>query len=94
VKPSGCVVSPFTVNRSGTLIVRNRYRLLPCFKAEGAVPVVVAHRAGLEVLFGVEGAGRVVDAVLDPGRVEALWVEADDAVLEMLWAKNEGSKSR
>lgn len=30
-KPAGCTISPFTINTNGTLIVRNRYRRLPCF---------------------------------------------------------------
>ena len=31
-KPFGCVTSPFTLNHNDTLIVRNRYKLLVCFK--------------------------------------------------------------
>lgn len=31
VKPFGCVVSPFMLSTRGVLIVRNRYKLLPCY---------------------------------------------------------------
>jgi len=31
-KPFGCVASPFTLTRAGTLIVRNRYKLLKCYE--------------------------------------------------------------
>ena len=51
-KPRGCVISPFTFNEQNTLIVRNRYRMLKCFNAPGAVPVYVAHRSSLDMLFG------------------------------------------
>jgi len=55
-KPFGCVASPFTLSRRGCLIVRNRYRLLKCFKAEGAIPVYKAHSGSLFAIFGnIEG---------------------------------------
>ncbi len=51
-KPFGCVASPFTLTSSNTLIVRNRYRSLKCFKAEDSVPAYQAHRASLVAIFG------------------------------------------
>jgi len=50
-KPLGCRVSPFTINNNNTLIVRNRYRLLRCFKG-GTVPAYIAFHSSLEALFG------------------------------------------
>lgn len=51
-KPFGCIASPFTLNENDTLIVRNRYRLLPCYKTEGAPPAYEAFYASLELIFG------------------------------------------
>lgn len=61
-KPLGCKASPFTFNDSGLLVVRNRYRLLKCFKAAGAVPAYIAHRWSLDQLFGSSEASRIADA--------------------------------
>ena len=58
-KPFGCIASPFTLNRSGTLIVRHRYLQLPCYKTEESVPAYEAFGASLELLFGELEAGRI-----------------------------------
>lgn len=57
LKPFGCLVSPFVLNKNSTLIVRNRYRLFKCYRnvCSGKLLVYEAHRKSLEVLFGVEG---------------------------------------
>jgi hypothetical protein len=65
-KPFGCTASPFTLNAAGTLIVRNRYRLLKCYRAAGAVPAYQAHRASLDRIFGAAEAARIC-AHLDAG---------------------------
>ncbi len=49
-KPLGCIASPFTLNKNNTLIIRNRYRLLRCYKG-GSVPAYLAFRTSLEALF-------------------------------------------
>lgn len=56
-KPFGCVLSPFTINASGTLIIRNRYRLLKCY-GQGRAAYQVFFPS-LVLLFGPEGAARV-----------------------------------
>jgi hypothetical protein len=56
-KPLGCIVSPFTLNRNGTLVVRNRYKLLPCYRGNG--PKEPAYRVFRSSLL----------AILDPERV-------------------------
>jgi len=58
-KPFGCIASPFTVNKSGTLIVRHRYIHFPCFKT-GTLPAYVAFRASLDLLFGSDGAAELI----------------------------------
>ena len=61
VKPLSCLVSPWTLTKTGGgLMVRNRYRTLRCYRAEGSIPAYRAFRSGLEVLFGAEEAGRIV----------------------------------
>lgn len=90
-KPFGCIASPFTINKTGTLIVRNRYRLLPCFKAEGAIPVAHAHRASLEAIFGESGAAAICLQVDGPGHT--LELPVDDEIVHALWHKNEASKA-
>lgn len=53
-KPFGCIISPFTLNTNNTLIVRNRYRLLNCFKRKDVkkYPVYISHKQSLIYLFG------------------------------------------
>lgn len=65
-KPSGCIASPFTFNSNRLLIVRNRYRLLKCYKAEGAIPVYRAHFPSLVLIFGATEADRI-RGMLDDG---------------------------
>jgi len=59
-KPFGCIASPFTLNTKGTLIVRNRYRCLRCYKAEPCLPAYKTFRASLNLLFGDAEAERIV----------------------------------
>ena len=63
-KPFGCMASPFTLNARDTLIVRNRYRRLRCFRVkEGKVAVYIAHRISLDMLLGKKEAQRVIDYI-------------------------------
>lgn len=92
-EPLGCILSPFTINGSGTLIVRNRYRLLPCFKAPGAVPVWEAHSRSLRTMFGA-GYTLELEPLLRAGVRTTLHMEVADAVVEAQRAKNLHSRSR
>lgn len=89
-KPYGCIASPFTLNDNGTLIVRNRYRQLCCYKdtrEDGTqLPAYVAFRASLDLIFGEDEAARVCahleagggDLVADmPARSFAMLTEND-----------------
>lgn len=61
-KPFGCIASPFTLSPSGgTLIVRNRYRLLKCYNDGNKIPAYKAFRASLDLIFGTEEAQRICD---------------------------------
>ncbi len=61
-KPFGCVASPFTVNKSNMLIIRYRYTRLKCH-GKGGGPAYRVFRASLDLLFGMEEAGRIVGEV-------------------------------
>lgn len=65
-KPFGCIASPFTLNRNGTLIVRNRYKSLKCYDAGPRLPAYVAFRASLDLIFGPGESARIC-AHLDAG---------------------------
>ena len=63
-KPFGCIASPFTLTAKDTLIIRNRYRMLRCYRVkEGKKPAYIAHRASLDILLGEEEAQRVIDFI-------------------------------
>lgn len=60
-KPFGCVVSPFTLNKNKTLIIRHRYRMLKCFKGGRRLPAYEAFRNSLDRLFGLAESKRICD---------------------------------
>lgn len=71
-KPFGCIASPFTVNKNGTLISRKRYVSMICARkkdSDEGLPYYKAFRAGLELIFGKEEAQRLITE-LDNGAEE------------------------
>lgn len=52
VKPRSCYISPWILTPSNKLIIRNRYRLLRCFKADPKLPAYIAFASGLRMAFG------------------------------------------
>lgn len=93
-EPLGCVISPFTVNATGALIVRNRYRLLPCFKAQGSMPVAMAHRRSLVTLFGEEHTALIIRHVQALDDHVTLTLPVPTALVNMLHHKNHASKAQ
>ena len=70
LKPFGCQASPFTLNANGTLIIRNRYRLLKCYNDDRdgePPPAYQAFAQSLVALFGSGEAARLT-LWLDDGR--------------------------
>lgn len=59
-KPFGCIASPFTLNKNGTLIVRNRYKLLKCYDNGSKIPAYRAFKSSLELIFGSNEANRII----------------------------------
>lgn len=84
-KPHGCKSSPFMLNQAGTLIVRNRYKLLPCFKTSESRPAYRAFSESLETAIGRKPAAIVTDH-LDEGGGD-LWVEIDGELYDRLAAR-------
>lgn len=80
-KPFGCIASPFTLNRTGTLIIRNRYRLLRCYRdsrADGTqLPAYIAFRASLDLIFGATEAERLCAHLSAGGGDYFAWMPAE-----------------
>ena len=85
-QPWGCSVSPFTLNANNTLIVRNRYRSLKCYRADGAIPAYLAHHRALEAVLGAEQAAALV-AHLNAGGGD-IHMDIDHRHVDWLDAKN------
>ena len=51
-KPFGCIVSPFMLNSNDTLIIRNRYKMLPCYQPEIGRPAYHVFFSSLVKIFG------------------------------------------
>ncbi|KKN90051.1 hypothetical protein LCGC14_0231640 [marine sediment metagenome] len=58
-KPFGCIASPFKLTNRGTLVIRNRYKRLPCYDNEGR-PAYEIFRPSLDLIFGEEEASKIV----------------------------------
>lgn len=66
-KPFGCIASPFTLNRKGTLIIRQRYTVLPCHLGPGKKePAYKVFRSSLALIFGEKETDRITQK-LDSG---------------------------
>lgn len=59
-KPFGCIVSPFMLNTKGTLTVRNRYKMLPCYDREKGKPAYKVFESSLRLLFSDEAIVRLL----------------------------------
>jgi hypothetical protein len=66
LKPFGCRVSPFSLNKTGTLIIRNRYRLMRCYNAGPKIPAYIAFAQSLITLIGGRHYG-ILKMYLDNG---------------------------
>lgn len=78
-KPFGCIASPFTFapGSSRMLIVRNRYRMLPCYAGKAGndgedwPPAFVAFRASLDLIYGEAEAASLCRALEAAGDARA-----------------------
>lgn len=91
LKPFGCAASPFSLNSKGTLVIRHRNLMLPCHKADGALPAYISYRDSLDGIFGLEEAERICKH-LDAGGGD-FWAEMSDDMFRLL-AKKEAVLNR
>ena len=89
-KPFGCKASPFILTAGDTLIVRNRYRLLICYKADGSLPVYLAHKWSLIQIFGVAEYNKLVQH-MEKNNPNDLFLTLDDDKYRIF---KENSKNR
>jgi Fe-S-cluster containining protein len=75
-RPWGCRLSPFTL-RGTTLVIKNRNRLLCCYKAEPSVEAYRAYRGSLDALFGEAESARIAEH-LDAGGGDLVAEMPDD----------------
>lgn len=59
-KPFQCSISPFCLSKTDTIIVRNRFRRLLCYKCGNSLPAYQAHRWSLTNVVGTEGIDELV----------------------------------
>jgi len=90
-KPFGCKASPFTLNNNDILIVRNRYRMLVCYKAEGSQPAYISHKGSLITIFGEKEADRIIKRVIDGD--DRILAEMKRDVYDML-KENDAAKKK
>lgn len=64
-KPVACIASPWILSSRDTLVIRNRYRLLICYRAAPALPAYEAFRSGLVLLFGEPETDRIAGLIAD-----------------------------
>ena len=93
-KPFGCITSPFTLNHNDTLIVRNRYKLLKCFrdakkqdvwsKVNDTLPKSAYENfyPSLQELFGMMTARRIYEHFDKNG--DDMTMSMDDSTYQML----------
>ena len=74
-KPFGCIASPFTLTKRDVLVVRNRYRLLRCYR-DGVLPAYRAFASSLVLLFGADVAN-ILTEHLDRGGGD-IWLPMPD----------------
>lgn len=86
-KPFGCIASPFVLNNNGTLVIRNRYRLLKCYKDKGDVPAYKNFRPSLDLILGPYNA-QVLNDHLDAGGGDIVF-EIDEKIYQRLTNKAE-----
>lgn len=88
-QPFGCRASPFTLNKNDTLIVRNRYRLLKCYK-DGDAPAYIAFKTSLIMLFGAIQYKKMA-AHLDEGGAD-IYLDMDVDIHEKLQTNDEAKR--
>ena len=79
-KPLGCLVSPSTINKKGTLVVRHRYIMMKCY-GQGE-PAYKTFKSSLVALFGEEETSKIITAI-EEGK-EEVTAHIDDGLYDKL----------
>lgn len=77
-RPFGCIASPFMLNKNGTLVVRNRYKLLPCYDKERGKPAYVTFCGSLFAIFGQVKTWALVNHLEQGG--DDIYLSMDDRI--------------
>ncbi|MGK2898570.1 MAG: hypothetical protein ACSLE9_07765 [Burkholderiaceae bacterium] len=87
-KPFGCIASPWMLTKRQTLIVRNRYRLLKCYR-DGTLPAYRAFASGLVLMFGAAETERITAHLEAGGGNLLVWMLSTehDKLAEGDWMK-------
>ena len=91
-KPFGCRASPFTLTHKGTLIIRNRYRLLRCYGSDGSVPAYEAHLWSLGQIFGRPEAARIAQEAREGAPI--IWADMPDRHYHILLENDAAKRSK
>lgn len=83
VKPFGCIVSPFMLSARDVLIVRNRYKLLPCYDKYHGDYAYRVFRASLVEMFGWDVTDELM-VHLDTGAEDGGQWQMDERVYNQL----------
>jgi hypothetical protein len=79
LKPFGCIISPFTINKNNTLIIRHRYSKLKCH-GEGQYSYIV-FKPSLVKLFGETGYQYILDKMKEN---KDFYIDISDDILNKL----------
>ncbi len=82
LKPFGCIVSPYALNKNNTLIIRNRYKLLPCYDPINGAMSYSVFRTSLLTVFGTQQTNSLTKH-LDAGGGDLI-LGVDDATYDKL----------
>lgn len=93
-QPFGCKLSPFTLNKWKTLVVRKRYIGMCCFigKKVGGVPAYVAFKRSLVALLGEDQYRVLVEAVAR--KKDVLHLDIDDGLGADILLSNKKRQAR
>jgi len=79
LKPLGCIISPFTINKNKTLIIRHRYSKMKCHGS--GEPAYIVFKISLIKLFGEKQYNKLVKEI--NSEVD-LYLEIEDDLYENL----------
>lgn len=80
-KPFGCIVSPFTINKNNTIVIRYRYMVMKC--CGSGEPSYKTFRKSLVTLFGEEKTDKITE-YYENGNTDDMFIDIDDAIVNRM----------